>query len=363
MTEEKQRFTLKIFHKILLTMIVVALIPLAGLMYIGGYQIEENWRQNANLNLTLTANGLVGKVNGWVDMNLRVLRENATLPDIVSMDPVRQQPILKAIENTYEWVYLSFTAKGDGQSAGRSDDNPTQNYADRNYFKQVMAGKPLGQDVVIGKTSQKPALILAAPIHAAGTAKPVAGVMAIAMQLVDVSQVVTGTKIGATGFAVLVDDKNRVIAHGKPEKVASALQDFSAHPALRRTESAQEPAIYEEEDRRVVVYTQKTALGWTLMVQQDYDDAFGPLLEARKNALLLIALALLLVIAVAFALSRQLSNPIVQLTEVAENISRGNFETPIVGAERLDELGALARAIDRMAVSIKMAFERLRRKS
>ena len=112
-----------------------------------------------------------------------------------------------------------------------------------------------------------------------------------------------------------------------------------------------------------MAYTQKTALGWTLIVQQDYDDAFGPLLEARKNALLLIALAMLLVVAVAFALSRQLSSPIVQLTAVTENISRGNFETPIVGADRSDELGALARAIERMAVSIKMAFERLRKKS
>jgi len=363
MTEGKPRFTLNIFHKILLTMIVVALIPLAGLMYIGGYQIEENWRQNAHLNLTLTANGLVGKVNGWVDMNLRVLRQNTQLPAIISMDPVQQKPILKAIQGAYEWVYLSFTTTGDGQSVGRSDDNPVQDYSDRGYFKQVMAGRPLGQDVVIGKTSQKPALILSAPIHAAGTAKPVTGVMAIAMQLVDVSQIVTGTRLGATGFAVLVDDKNRVIAHGKPEKVAGALQDFSAHPALQRPESAEEPVSYEQEGRRVVAYTQKTALGWTLIVQQDDDDAFGPLLAARKNALLLIALALLLVIGVAYALSRQLARPIVQLTTVAENISRGNFETPIVGADRLDELGALARAIERMAVSIKMAFERLRKKS
>ena len=100
-----------------------------------------------------------------------------------------------------------------------------------------------------------------------------------------------------------------------------------------------------------------------MIVQQDYDDAFAPLLEARRNALILIACALVLVVIVAYALSRQLARPIWELTTIAENISRGHFETQIAGIDRRDEIGALARAIERMAVSIKMAFERLRKKS
>jgi hypothetical protein len=37
MAEQKPRFALEIFHKILLTMTVVAFIPQAGLLYISGY--------------------------------------------------------------------------------------------------------------------------------------------------------------------------------------------------------------------------------------------------------------------------------------------------------------------------------------
>jgi methyl-accepting chemotaxis protein len=364
MAEEKPRFALKIFHKILLTMIAVAFIPLGGLLYISGYQLEQDWRRNVHLNLTLTAEGLVGKVNAWVDMNLRVLRGNALLPAIASMDLAQQKPVLKAIQSTYNWAYLVFTTDSSGQNISRSDDNPLQSYGDRNYFKQVLEGKPVGQEVVIGRTTQKPALILAGPIRATGaTDSTPAGVMAMAMHLVDVSAVVTGTKIGQTGFAILVDQNNKVIAHGRPERVAQALQDFSAHPALQARESAQGSIFYEEEGQRVVAHTQKTDLGWTLIIQQNYEDAFAPLLEARRNALILIALSLALVLVVAYVLSRQLASPIWQLTAVAENISRGGFDQKIVGTERRDEIGALARAIERMAVSIKMAFERLRKKS
>lgn len=363
MTQNNSRFELKIFHKILLTMIVVALIPLAGLLYISGYQLEQDWHRNVELRLTLTADGLVGKVNGWVDTNLRVLRENAALSDTVSMDATRQQPILRAIQNTYEWAYLVFTVGRDGQNVGRSDDEPPQKYqyGDRSYFKQVIEGKPVGQEVVIGKTSQKPALILAGPVRGAGDS--VEGVMALAMQLVDVSQVIVGAKIGETGFAILVDEKNKVIAHGRPQRITQQLQDLSAHPALSAREATPGLMVYEEEGKRIVAHTRKTSLGWTLIVQQDHDDAFAPLLEARRNALILIVCALVLVVVIAYLLSRQLARPIWQLTTIAENISRGNFETKIVGTERRDEIGALARAVERMAVSIKMAFERLRKKS
>jgi methyl-accepting chemotaxis protein len=363
MTQNKAKFELKIFHKILLTMLAVALIPLAGLLFVGGYQLEQNWRRNVELNLTLTADGLVGKVNGWLDANLRALRENAALADTASMEAARQKPILKAVQHAYEWAYLVFTVARDGQNVGRSDDEPPEKfkYGDRSYFKQVIEGKPVGQEVVIGKTSQKPALILAGPIRGAGDA--IQGVMALAMHLVDISRVIVGTKIGETGFAILLDEKNKAIAHGRPAQVAQELQDMSGHPALGAATAGQGPIIYEQEGKRVVAHTRKTDLGWTLIVQQDYDDAFAPLLEARRNALILIVCALVLVVAFAYLLSRQLARPISELTAVAENLSRGNFETKIVGTERRDEIGALARAVERMAVSIKMAFERMRKKA
>ncbi|MFO1371328.1 MAG: cache domain-containing protein [Candidatus Competibacteraceae bacterium] len=361
MMEKEPKFKLKIFHKILLTMIVVALVPFAGLLYFSGYQLEQDWRQNANLNLRLTANGLANKVNGWVDMNLRVLRENAALPDMLSMDGAKQKPLLQAIQSTYDLAYLVFTVGREGQNVGRSDNNPPQYYGDRSYFKQVMDGQSFAQEVVIGKTTQKPALILAGPIRTA--ANSIGGVMAMAMQLTDISQAVVGIKIGQTGFAILLDENNRVIAHGHPQQITKDLQDLSEHPALHLKGAPEEAVRYEEGGKRIAAYTQKTVLGWTLIVQQDYDEAFAPLLEAQRKALFLIGFTLILVAAVAYWLSRQLASPIWELTTVAENISRGNFDQRIVGTERHDEIGALARAIERMAISIKIAFERLRKKS
>jgi methyl-accepting chemotaxis protein len=360
-SEKKMKFSLKIFHKILLTMLVVALIPFGSLWYISSYQSREDWNTNINLSLVRTSNALVGKVSDWVDMNLRLLRQNAALQEIASMEAAKQNPILRAIGNTYEWTYLVFTIRADGQNIGRNDNEPPKQYGDRRYFQRVVAGDPVGQEVVIGKTSGKPALILATPVYAGNNT--LAGVLAMAMHLTDISKTVTEAKLGKTGFAILLNEAGKVIAHGKPGAITQNLQDFSNHPALLNKEASQRPVVYEDNGKQVVAYTQKTNQGWTLIVQQDYDEAFSPLQEAQRNALILLSVSLMLLVALAYLLSQRLADPIRRLTAIAENISRGKLDEKVVGIERSDEIGALARAIERMGVSIKMAFERLRSKA
>jgi len=69
---------------------------------------------------------------------------------------------------------------------------------------------------------------------------------------------------------------------------------------------------------------------------------------ARRNALILIAGTLLLGGSDSLCTLRQLATPIVELTAITENISRVIFDKKVIGIERRDEIGALARAIDRM---------------
>lgn len=360
MSEKRRLGSLSIFGRVLLMMVVVALIPLGGLIYISGFEHQRDWRQNVNRSLELTADALAARVDGWIDTNLRALRHGAVLPDIVGMETARQKPVLEAMRKSYEWSYLVFTVLPDGKNIGRSDDNPLTFYGDRSYFQQVIAGRPVGQEVLIGRTSGKPALILAGPVG--GASGQTIGVIAMAMHLTDVSETIAKARIGETGYAILVDEKKKAIAHGRPQLLSQVLQDLTTHPALVAATSGS-PVVFEEDGRRVVAFTRKTSLGWTLIVQQDYDEAFAPLLASRQFAIILIAVALLLVVVVAFGLARQLARPLVELTKVAEGVSRGDFQAKVMGTERGDEIGALARAVERMAMSIRMVFERLRKKS
>jgi methyl-accepting chemotaxis protein len=357
---ETKKVRFKILFQILITMLLVALIPLGGLWYISIYKSKQEWTSNIFQNLVDNTENLSRSIDDWTTMNLRLLDQNSGSPAILGMDAKTQAPVLKSITNVYEWIYLAFTILPDGQNLGRSDGNPPINYGDREYFQQVLSGKPIGQQVLLGKTSGKPALILAKPIKGEGAKN--LGAIAIAMTLEDLSKTITKTKIGETGFAILLDDKNRLIAHGKGA-VASELQDFGSHPALRQANRFDHDSfVLEEGGKKIVAYSQKTKLGWTLIVQQDYREAYAAADEARGNAILLLVATLVIVILVAFLLARRLSTPIRNLTAIADDISRGNLGAVIKETMRSDEIGALARAIERMGVSLQMAFERLRKR-
>ena len=61
----------------------------------------------------------------------------------------------------------------------------------------------------------------------------------------------------------------------------------------------------------------------------------------------------------AHALASRLTRPIRRLTRIADGISRGHLDSAIAEVKRSDEIGSLARAIERLRASVKLAVDRL----
>lgn len=359
MAEKKTIFT--IFTKLTLTMLSVALIPLASLWYANYRQTQAALQAEVEKDLSHIADIVVAKVDDWTDMNVRALQQNAASADIVSMDPKRQTPLLKSITDTYKWYFLVQTTNADGNNVARSDDQPLRSYADREYFKQIMLQeRPIGQQVLLSRTTGKPAFTIAVPIKDMSSRK--AGILSATSFLDNISKTITDVKLGKTGFAFLVEDTGKVIAHGQPGKIKEELQDFIRHPALNKSAS-QQPFVFEEDGKQIIAKTKKAGLDWTLVVQQNYDEAFTPLQAAKWNALIVLLVTVVVVSIIAFVFARGLAKPIHELTTTADDYSRGELDATIPGTERSDEIGALARAIERMGISLKMAFEEISRKA
>lgn len=347
-----------IFHKMLTAMLLVAIVPLLTIWYANYRDSIAHISASVDQRLDGISDRLVAKVDDWVGMNAKALRQNAALRDMTSMEPARQAPLLKSLLGEYGWSYLVFTMRADGKNIARSDDKELIDYSDRIYFKQVMDGAPMGQQVVVSKTTGKPALILSVPIYA--TANVVNGVLAMGMSIAEISEQITKSRIGETGYAFLLDESGKVVAHHKQEYASNAM-DFSGHPAfLGRTSETQKQVIFEDDGRKVIAYAQRTQQGWTMVAQQDYDEAFAAISAANRQGLVLLITTLLAAGGIAYMVSQRLAQPIRNLTRIADEISRGKLGAHIAEVSRGDEIGALAAAIERMSVSIKMALERLK---
>jgi methyl-accepting chemotaxis protein len=223
-----------------------------------------------------------------------------------------------------------------------------------------MSGKEEGRLVAIGKTSGKPSLNIGVPIR--NENRTIVGVFAMAMDLGVVSRTVTDIRIGETGHAILLDGDKKVIAHGDASKIKSALQDFSKHPALQVEGITDQPKVYMDGDVKMVGFVRNLPQGWTVLVEQRYDEAYAAMTKMRSEARLLIIVVIVLVAALAFVLGKQLTRPINHLTDIAEKLSKGQLDVTIPQTSRGDEIGSLARAVERLGVSIQMAMDRLRKK-
>lgn len=92
---------------------------------------------------------------------------------------------------------------------------------------------------------------------------------------------------------------------------------------------------------------------------------WGDIAEAEIRSVLvpivgLIAVAVIAGIILSLLLARWIIRPILGLTIIADKISKGNLDTP-VSIESQDEIGELARSLERMRASLKAAMARLSR--
>ncbi len=358
---EPRKVRFGLFGKIIIVMLLVSILPFGILWFLTFRETNERIRGDSEALMVQTAKGLGDQIEGWINGNFSTLRMAAALPEIVSMNRDQQEPVLKAMAGEYPYMYLVFTVNPTGMNISRSDNQPVVSYADRQYYKDIMAGKALSWQMVTGRTSKVPALIMAVPIR---DGKRVVGVLATAMTVEEVSKKIATWRMGKTGFAFLVDEQGNVVSHPKPQYTESRenLNNTPLVSAFRKKGwmSITTPFVGES-GQTAIGHARSNSYGWVLALQQDANEIFEALDIIQNFALALLAVTVLLVIAIAWFSARALVTPIMKLTDAAERMSLGELNVKIDVKSR-DEIGLLAQAIGRMQTSLRMAMNRLKKK-
>jgi len=356
---QKVRFGL--FGKIITVMLIVSLLPFAIFWGITLRETNDRIRIDTEQLMAQTAQGLGNQIDGWIKNNVSILNTAAKLPEIISMQGEQQKPILKTIQKQYPWMYLVFTVGTDGMNVSRNDDVPLKDYSDRQYYKDIMRGKNLSWQTLIGKTSKKPSLVLAVPIQ---SNDQTVGIMAAAMTVDDISKNIGTWKTGKTGYAFLVDEKGYVISHPNRQYVAKR-QNLNSHPLIANYRKKGWTTIttrFEMPNKQSALgHVRSNNYGWVLALQQEDTEVFAALNRVQKFALTLLGCTILLVSVIAWFSARAIVTPVMKLTDAAERMSLGELNVKIDIKSR-DEIGLLAQAIGRMQTSLRLAMNRLRRK-
>jgi methyl-accepting chemotaxis protein len=352
---------LGISTKFSILMLIATLIPL--ILFLALTYVQTSARINANTEafLNLASRGLAGQVNEWVDKNARALKALAKLSEMTTMDRQKQEHILRSFKEEFPWVYLAFTVDAKGMNLARSDNNPLVSYADRQYVKEVLAGKPIWMETLIGKTSGKPALIIAVPIK---VNQFTVGVIAAAMTLDTISELVANAKFGKTGYAFLVDHMNNVVSHPKSDYTTSQI-NLSSDPPIKATrDSSSEISkltfFKDESGNETVGKAIAINYGWLVCIHQGYDEVFADLNNLKTYAIIVLVVSAAIAVIIALFAGKSLTTPILALADAAKKMSLGDMDVKIA-IKSQDEIGVLAAAISRLQASLRLAMKKLQK--
>jgi methyl-accepting chemotaxis protein len=355
---ERPRRRIGLLTKTAVTLLVIGLVPLLIFGVFTLFQQRASLRSESERSLQMNAEYISAQVDEWFDKNARVLRAVVTLPAITAMQREDQAKILTAIKQAYPWMYLVFTIGLDGKNIARSDDQPLVDYSERQYFRDIVNGsRDLSWEAVLGKTSGKPSLLISIPIR--GANGNLVGVLAAGMTIEETSRSIANWKSGKTGFAFLVDEKSKVLAHPRNDYVLSQ-KKLADHPmvAAFHADTKSHLKTFASEGGDALGFVQGNKYGWAVVVQQDEDELLGPLRATFTVGLVLLVGAILLVVAIAIAFSRMLVRPIVAMTAAADRMSMGELQTPIAW-QGTDEISVLAKSLERVRKSMRAAMARL----
>jgi signal transduction histidine kinase len=196
-----------------------------------------------------------------------------------------------------------------------------------------------------------------------------AGVTVAEVNLKLIWDVVTAIKVGATGYAYVVDGKGRLIAHPDISLVLrntdlSRLTQVAAARAAGGQRSAQEHAtITPNLDGREVIaaHAAIAPLDWLVFVELPLREALAPLITSALQTGALLLLGLILASGAGLLMARRMVVPIRTLEAGAARLGEGRLGHRIEVHTR-DELEALAQSFNRMSEQLEESYAGLERK-
>jgi methyl-accepting chemotaxis protein len=178
------------------------------------------------------------------------------------------------------------------------------------------------------------------------------GVMAVQMPVASIDSMMQNKdNLGATGESFFVGEDHLLRSDSSFSTQDDRLTTTYANP-LADAALAGEKASGLTTDYRgqpmlaTAIPIEFNGAKWAMVTTISQEEAFAPITEMR-NMMLGIAAALLgLVAAGGLLFSRTITKPISRLTQTMESLAEGQLETEVVGANRSDELGAMAKAVE-----------------
>ena len=327
---------------------------------------DELW-QELQASSRHIANGLSNSLTLFMENIEGVLRLQAQDPRLEAMlqDPASERVaqvrnMLKALTEFSPLIQGSVLLNAHGDVLASDAKDSTENFADRDYFKQAMQGKTNISRPLRSRVTGQPVCLVATPVRHGDA---VLGVLYLRVDLSKFTQQMIDTiRVGANGYVFLTDASGMVLGYPDKSKILNLkLSDFDWGRELLRQPSG--TVNYDYNGKAVSgIFERNSLTGWYVVAHVDISDIAAASATVRNTSVLYGGIAFLLVGGVIiYILSRMLSS-LSQCVCYAESVATGDLEQAC-SVDGKDELGRLAQSMRNLVASLRELIDTAREKT
>ncbi len=308
-------------------------------------------------NLTYTTKqlsiSLSQEIDGFITEHVSLLESIALTNDLKLYNAEDQKNILQEINKKHDDFALLFVTDIKGKQVARSDNkNQFDDMSDRDYFKEISSKKKtVVSDVLISKTTGKPAIVIAIPIFNAQN--EFQGILGGTLDLSVIEKMRSKITIGETGYAFITDSKGQILAH-PDAKMVEERSNVSDIEVVKKAIAGESGAqVYQYKGVEVFgSYTNVPTTKWAVVARQAHDEALSAVTKTQIKMLSISGIILAVTIIIGVLLSKSMIKPLLILKEAAKQLAQGNLSYEFKVNTR-DEIGELSESFIEMRESLK----------
>ena len=225
--------------------------------------------------------------------------------------------------------------------------------ADRDYFKQAMNGAQFISKILKSKSTGNPVFVMSCPIKGKTGIK---GVLFSVLNLQSFADKFTDTiKIGEKGYAYILDETGRVVAHPDKTKINTLnLKETDYGQKILRDKNGELDAHID--GRKIhAVFGHDKRLGCIIVVQADSEEIFAPISKMARFNFIVSIIITLLAAGIVWIIAAAIVKPINQVVSGLKDAAEGEGDlTKRLEVRSTDEVGDLAKSFNMFVEKIQI---------
>ena len=347
-----------LFQKYFLALFLAVVVPLAANGIVEAWFGYRDQRARLDELLGVEANSASTRIQGFIDGITSQLGWLVQVPWTEEADEQRRIDALRLLRQVPAIVSLTLV-DGAGRErlyVSRIGLNRVETGADRSAAAPVVGAR--SARVWYGEVSfhqgSEPYMVAAVSGN-----RPSVGIVVAEINLKLIWEVISAIRVGESGYAFVLDQPGRLIAHPDISLVLRGADQATLRPfqAIREAVERADGRVATGENAQGQAIAAAAAPipgpNWTVIVEQPLSEAFGPIYAALWRTGGFLLAGTIFAGLIAFGMAHRIAGPIRALEEGTQRIGAGEFDHRIE-IRTGDELQRLAEIFNAMVVELAL---------